>query len=52
MRVGWDAKISNKDRLPNISLFIGGKFYKLTLAVKQLEGAQVWDRALAGASIK
>ena len=50
MRVGRDAKISNQDHLPNISLFIGSKFYKLTLAVKQLAGAQVWDRALAGMS--
>ena len=48
MRVGRDAKRSNQDRLSNISLFIGGKFYKLTLAVKQLAGAQVWGRALAG----
>ena len=50
MRVGRDAKRSNQDRLPNISLFIGSKLYKLTLAVKQLVGAQVWDRALAGLS--
>ena len=52
MRVGRDAKRSNQDRLSNISLFIGGKFYKLTLAVKQLAGAQVWDRALAGLSAR